>query len=419
MAVAWCALAAARAALGAGWPEAFPPLPASVSLPLGLLWVPIVGIAVGATSNGRTRASIGEIAADVARGVAIGVAIGALAAFALRIEVNRSLVLGFAGSAVPALVAGRALLAAIGLGGASLRAVVVGDPESAARLVHSLRARRQPVDVVAIPTHDTLADTLNAHPTDEVYLAGLWPPDDRGGALADIARLCDDRGVPLLLDANFLAVGTASVTLAERDGWTAIRLAQAPIGLDQRFKRVVDVVGAVVGLAVFAPVTLAAMALIAATDGRPVLFRQRRLGRHGRPFTMYKLRTMVPDAERAPAPPDKRGVDPRVTSIGRWLRRLSIDELPQLVNVLRGEMSLVGPRPPLPAEVERYERWQLRRLSAMPGMTGLWQVSGRADLPVAEGIALDLAYIDRWTVWLDVALLFRTVPAVIRGTGAR
>src|SRR5690606_4807759 len=142
---------------------------------------------------------------------------------------------------------------------------------------------------------------------------------------------------------------------------------------------------------------------------------------------MLKLRTMIVGAEalqpllanEATGPLFKMRDDPRVTPVGRVLRRFSLDELPQLVNVLRGEMSLVGPRPPIPAEVERYEPWQLRRLTVPPGLTGLWQVSGRSDVPFDRGVALDLAYIDGWSLALDLWLLVRTVPVVLKGTGAR
>jgi len=143
---------------------------------------------------------------------------------------------------------------------------------------------------------------------------------------------------------------------------------------------------------------------------------------------MFKLRTMQVGADagkaalahlnEAQGPVFKLRRDPRVTPLGRWLRRSSLDELPQLLNVLRGEMSLVGPRPPLPSEVADYERWQLRRLSMRPGLTGLWQVSGRSALPFERWMALDLAYIDSWSLWLDMTVLLRTIPAVITGRGA-
>lgn len=194
-------------------------------------------------------------------------------------------------------------------------------------------------------------------------------------------------------------------------------------------KRGLDIALALLLLAGLAPALLLLAALVRAQDGGPAWFVQTRIGRDGRPFAMFKLRTMIVGAEGALAviraengvdgPAFKHPRDPRVTRLGRALRRWSLDELPQLVNVLRGEMSLVGPRPPLPAEVAWDEPWQLRRLSVRPGMTGLWQVSGRADLPFARWIELDLQYVDRWTLWLDLQLLARTLPAVIGGVGAR
>jgi lipopolysaccharide/colanic/teichoic acid biosynthesis glycosyltransferase len=192
-------------------------------------------------------------------------------------------------------------------------------------------------------------------------------------------------------------------------------------------KRAIDLAGAAAGLVLSAPL-LAVLAALVAADGGPVLFAQERVGEGGRRFRMWKLRSMRPGAEgELPAlrprsdvdgPAFKMREDPRVTPVGRWIRRFSLDELPQLWNVVRGEMSLVGPRPPLPSEVEAWPGAARRRLSVPQGMTGLWQVSGRADLPFDQWVALDLEYVDRWTPWLDLWLLARTVPAVLRGTGA-
>jgi len=186
-------------------------------------------------------------------------------------------------------------------------------------------------------------------------------------------------------------------------------------------KRALDLVLASVLILATGPLIVLLAAAVRLQDGGPALFVQERVGRHGRRFRMLKLRSMVPGAERVAvgAKDQKAHVDPRVTPLGRVLRRTSLDELPQLLNVLRGEMSLVGPRPPLPGEVDRYEAAELRRLSVRPGMTGLWQVSGRADLPLERWMALDLEYVDRWNLWLDLALLVRTVPAVVKGSGAR
>jgi lipopolysaccharide/colanic/teichoic acid biosynthesis glycosyltransferase len=160
-------------------------------------------------------------------------------------------------------------------------------------------------------------------------------------------------------------------------------------------------------------------------DGGPVLFRQRRVGLHGRPFDVVKFRSMGVDAEARRAELDHlnevRGPifkitgDPRITRVGRFIRRTSLDELPQLLNVLRGDMSLVGPRPPLPSEVEGYDLWHRRRLSMKPGITGLWQVRDRGAQDFDTWVAADLEYIDRWSLWLDLKILFRTIPAALQG----
>jgi lipopolysaccharide/colanic/teichoic acid biosynthesis glycosyltransferase len=174
---------------------------------------------------------------------------------------------------------------------------------------------------------------------------------------------------------------------------------------------------------------IAVAAAIKATSAGPVLFRQERFGLNRRRFVMLKFRTMVHDAERlqaaleeqneAEGPVFKIALDPRITPLGRILRRTSIDELPQLFNVLNGEMSLVGPRPLPSRDVSRIARASdMRRFSVRPGITGLWQVSGRASLDFEKWIRLDLSYIDGWSLFLDIAILARTVPAVVRGTGA-
>lgn len=186
--------------------------------------------------------------------------------------------------------------------------------------------------------------------------------------------------------------------------------------------------GAVLGLLALAPLLLLVAAAVRFTSCGPVFHRQIRHGQHSRPFTMWKFRTMVADAERhrerlatcneSDGPMFKMRRDPRVTRVGRLLRRSSLDELPQLLNVLRGDMSLVGPRPPLPDEVSRYDERELRRLSVKPGLTGLWQVSGRSDLSWQETVSLDLWYVDNWSVATDVGLMARTLRAVTDGRGA-
>lgn len=197
--------------------------------------------------------------------------------------------------------------------------------------------------------------------------------------------------------------------------------------LQRALKRVVDVVGAAIGLVVLSPFIIATAIAIRIRDGSPVLFRQVRVGRHGRPFMIYKFRTMVVDAEdryeqvarlsdtRGPA--FKMADDPRVTPLGRVIRKWTLDELPQLFNVLRGDMSLVGPRPAPPREVNEYDIWHRRRLSVRPGMTGLWQVHARFDHHFDDRAELDLRYIDQWSLWMDLGILLKTVPAVLTPRG--
>ncbi len=209
-----------------------------------------------------------------------------------------------------------------------------------------------------------------------------------------------------------------SLAGAERDG-KRVQLA---------LKRAVDLAG---GLALLAVLILpaAAIALLIRIDSRGgALLTQPRVGKHGRIFRMYKFRTMCQDAHAQIAdlqalneqagPIFKIRNDPRMTRIGRWLRKFSIDEVPQLLNVVRGDMSLVGPRPPLPHEVQVYTRHQLRRLGARPGLTGLWQVSGRSTLPFDDMVALDIQYIEEWTLLRDMVILLKTLPAVVSTRGA-
>jgi len=182
----------------------------------------------------------------------------------------------------------------------------------------------------------------------------------------------------------------------------------------ERLKRALDVVGASVGIVLFGPLMLAIALLVWITMGRPVLFRQERAGRYGRPFRILKFRTMLDlrDASGQLLPDEQR-----LTRLGRWLRRFSLDELPEFFNVLRGEMSLVGPRPLYVKYIARYTPEQARRLEVRPGITGWAQIHGRNLLPWKERFALDVWYVDHWNLCLDLKILFMTVFQVIRGTG--
>jgi exopolysaccharide biosynthesis polyprenyl glycosylphosphotransferase len=190
-------------------------------------------------------------------------------------------------------------------------------------------------------------------------------------------------------------------------------------------KRAVDLAFSIAGLVLLSPLLLAIALAVKLGDGGPVLFRQLRVGVHGRQFSVIKFRSMSVDAEgrlqdlahlnEVQGSAFKMTNDPRVTRIGRFLRRTSLDELPQLLNVLRGDMSLVGPRPPLPSEVDGYDLWHRRRLSMKPGITGLWQVRDRRSADFDTWVQADLEYIDRWSLWLDLKILVQTIPAAVQG----
>lgn len=209
-------------------------------------------------------------------------------------------------------------------------------------------------------------------------------------------------------------------------GLPLLRVRRTPLeGWGRVIKRLTDVLVAIPLLIVLSPVFLLIWLLIQLDTPGPTIFRQRRVGEQGQEFWFYKFRSMVVDAEKQHAALMKKHGnmfklkdDPRQTKVGRWLRRTSLDELPQLWNVVLGDMSLVGPRPPLPIEVESYSPLERRRLGVKPGMTGLWQVSGRSNVSFADWVELDAYYIEHWSFWLDLSILYRTLLVVLIGRGA-
>jgi exopolysaccharide biosynthesis polyprenyl glycosylphosphotransferase len=244
-----------------------------------------------------------------------------------------------------------------------------------------------------------------------------------------VAKAVRLEGVEVRVTATLPEVLSSRLSVQPLGGVTALSLRPVRLsGPQVAAKRVFDLGLSVVGLAVMSPLLLAIAVAVKLTSPGPILYRQRRVGLRGRPFTMLKFRTMRPGADSMiedlrPA----HGVenlmfklrdDPRVTRVGRLLRRFSLDELPQLFNVVRGEMSLVGPRPPLPEEVTRYEDWQFDRLEVRPGITGLWQVSGRSDLTFDDCVRLDLFYIENWSLAYDLYILAKTLPVLISQRGA-
>jgi exopolysaccharide biosynthesis polyprenyl glycosylphosphotransferase len=241
-----------------------------------------------------------------------------------------------------------------------------------------------------------------------------------------IARLAEEEGKIVRIPIDDLPINLAGGRVEVFDRGRVLSLVYGPDRvLSLMVKRLMDLSAGALALTVLLPVFAIVSVAILAIDGRPVFFRQTRVGLQGRPFRVVKFRTMVLDAEARLAGLEELNEikghafkvtdDPRITRTGRILRKASIDELPQLWNVIRGEMSLVGPRPPLPREVTEYDMWHRRRLSMPPGITGLWQVAGRREDHFDRWVELDLAYIDRWSLWLDLKIVFRTIPAMLQG----
>jgi len=279
---------------------------------------------------------------------------------------------------------------------------VYGCPEDAVAAVDLFDA-----DVVAVASH----------------------PDLGGPVLRRLAWALEERDVDLVVAPGILEVAGPRLSIRPVAG-TPLLHVERPVmsGARRAVKVAVERVMAIcIALAALPAIELVALAVHLDSAG-PILFRQKRIGARGEPFEMLKFRTMVTDAEDRLAEINdghetnavlfKKRNDPRITRVGKILRRYSLDELPQLLNVLRGDMSLVGPRPPLPQEVEKYEPDAVRRLRVQPGLTGLWQVSGRSDLSWEESLRLDLWYVDNWSLVLDVQILIRTLRAVVRGAGA-
>jgi exopolysaccharide biosynthesis polyprenyl glycosylphosphotransferase len=251
----------------------------------------------------------------------------------------------------------------------------------------------------------------------------------RADDVATAATAARRTGVDLWISANLPQI--LATRLSVQPIGKAMAVSVSPVtltGTQALTKRAFDLVVGTIALVALSPVILVAAIAVATGSRGPVLYRQTRLGHRGRPFTMLKLRTMVRDADarlpevaernEAADPLFKIARDPRITRVGRVLRRFSIDELPQLLHVLRGTMSLVGPRPPLPREAERYEERHFDRLEVRPGITGLWQVSGRSDLSFEDYVRLDVFYIENWSVAYDLFILLKTVQAVLLGRGS-
>jgi exopolysaccharide biosynthesis polyprenyl glycosylphosphotransferase len=421
-----------------------------VPVPEGLLLIFAAGWVIALSMNGlyrpRARWSIVREAIDVLQATIILSLVTLSVLFLFRMpDVSRAFMLVLFPSLAAATVAGRVVLrlAMEGLRrqGKNLRFVLVlGAGPRGQAFAAKLESHRElglrvsgflddspafelPSGWQYLGTLEALESVLHGQVIDEVVIC---LPFSQWTLIDTITRVCEEEGkiVRIPMDVMDRAISVGKVE--ELDGTPVFSLVSGPDRtLALAAKRLLDLAVSAIGIIVLSPVLLAIAIAIVIDDGRPVFFTQERMGLHGRPFRVIKFRSMSRDAEARLAELEDRNEiqgnafkitdDPRVTRLGQFLRRTSLDELPQLINVLRGEMSLVGPRPPLPGEVDGYDLWHRRRLSMKPGITGLWQVRARREPEFDRWVAADLEYIDRWSLWLDVKILARTIPAAVQG----
>jgi exopolysaccharide biosynthesis polyprenyl glycosylphosphotransferase len=428
-----------------------PLLPVALALWAAVLW------SSGRYRSHRTVPLLHE-ATEVLRSVVTASVLFLLVVWALRIDerlldqdrLSRGWILLFAAFALLLLLGEKIALRIIsryvrGRGFNYRTVLLVGANDAARAIADSIRAHRYwgyriagfvaddgqeaPETLDGLPVLGRVSGLralLERQVVDEVIFAVDRRDFDR---FEDLFLSLQEQGILTRFALNLFPHTLAKVSLEELDGVPLVTFSTTPTGaLALAFKRALDVALSAILLILALPVVLAIAIAVKASSSGAVLFRQTRCGLNGRPFTLYKFRTMIPDAEERRAevahlnemdgPVFKARNDPRVTRFGRLLRKFSLDELPQLWNVLKGDMSLVGPRPPIPEEVARYERWQRRRLAMKPGLTCLWQISGRNQVDFDQWMKLDLAYIDNWSPWLDLKILLRTVPVVLSGRGA-
>lgn len=292
---------------------------------------------------------------------------------------------------------------------------------------HLTEEERPPRSLRILGRLSDVGEVLSRTVIDEVFIA---LPTAQLEKAEEVIRACEEQGIAVHVHLGFAQGFIGRPQFNVLNGIPTLSLSATPHdALDIIIKRVVDVVGSVIGLVCLSPIMLIAAVAIRLSAGSPIIYRQTRKGLNGREFVLYKFRTMTRDADlrksdlldknEMSGPVFKISRDPRVTRVGKMLRLHSIDEVPQLWNVLKGDMSLVGPRPPLPDEVVQYEPRYRRRLSVKPGITCLWQVSGRNNVDFERWMALDAAYIQNWSLALDLKILLKTIPAVLLTRGAR
>lgn len=293
---------------------------------------------------------------------------------------------------------------------------------SSSELVHEIFGSR----VKVIEQIQSLPYLLKNHIVDEVFYC---KNDINQEEIRKLVFACEEIGVVFRLQSAFFQMSSTQTQLNYFDNVPFLTFINTPSNKSaHQWKTVVDLLGSGLILIIWAPVLLFIIILIKVTSRGPVIFKQKRIGLRGREFDIYKFRTMIQDAEKLrplleaqnemDGPVFKIKNDPRITLIGKFLRKTGLDEVPQFFNVLRGDMSLVGPRPPLASEVAQYERWQLRRLSMRPGITCIWQIApNRNTITFEEWMKLDLQYIDSWSLKIDFVLMLKTIQAIARGSG--
>lgn len=432
-------------------PVNFVPYRSYLGIQLGYTLVLIVTLAIEGAWRHRRGATWLDEVYTIVNGTTTAMVVVLVLIFGIRpLAFSRLLLLYVSVLTVAFLAAGRLVKRTIevyrrrrGIG--VDRTLIVGAGEVARTVMRTLVARpdlgyhlvgfvnpnpQEPEEAIGrfrqLGSLENLTATLKRHRVSEVIIT---VPSSHHHRIQQIIRSCHRAGARARIVPDFFQLSLQQVDIDNLGGIPLIGVRETRLGRGPRLiKRAMDILGGAAGLTFLSPL-IGALALAIRLDSRgPVFFRQERLGENGQPFHVIKFRSMRLGAEaeqeqlmalnEADGPLFKIREDPRLTRVGRWIRRKSLDELPQFLNVVRGEMSLVGPRPPLASEVAEYQGWQRKRLSVKPGITGLWQVSGRSDLAFDEMCLLDIYYIENWSLWLDVRIILRTVPQFFLGKGA-
>lgn len=424
--------------------------------PIETLWVAMIAVLIlwtatsgsiavyGAYRTQRVSTEIGRIA----RAVLVVGLISLACLFAIDSQMPRLLVCFYFVFAFLVLATSRLVIRMLAhtlrLRGFNTRTyAIVGAGPAAERIAHTFSTHphwgirlagfirtdedeRAPAGAPTLGTLEDLEGILDGNVLDEIVFA---VPRERLEEVGPAIQLCEEQGVAVAVPLDPLRIGSGRMSVLELADLSMLVFSRTPSNVMALVaKRAFDVLVSATFLILLAPLfVLVALAIKLESRG-PVFFRQTRVGLNGRPFTMVKFRSMYIDAEERlqalrafnemSGPVFKMKNDPRITRVGRWLRKTSIDELPQFFNVLTGTMSVVGPRPPIPAEVRAYQRWQRRRLSVRPGITCTWQVSGRNAISFERWMELDLEYIDNWSLRRDFQIFLKTIPAVLSARGA-